>query len=222
MNSLAVAGGGVVARRRSRDARAGAGRRSRAGRARRSAMMLAGDGGAALLIDESYNANPASMRAALALARPRSRARRPAHRRPRRHAGARATRRRPARRRWPMPLTEADVDLVFTAGPLMRALCDALPTAHARRLCGNRAELDAARRRSRPARRRRHGQGLQRQPHGPDRRGAEDALHVRPQPRPRPVADRKPPECSTSLGQFGDQFRSSTSSATSPSAPAAR
>ena len=45
-------------------------------------------GGAALLIDESYNANPASMRAALALlGQAPTRVARPAHRRAGRHAG---------------------------------------------------------------------------------------------------------------------------------------
>ncbi len=54
---------------------------------------------ASLLIDESYNANPASMRAALALLGQAECGRaRPAHRGARRHAGARTARRRPASR----------------------------------------------------------------------------------------------------------------------------
>ena len=67
MNSLAVLAAVVARGRRPRAGGAGA-RRSRsrrpaAARARRSTLP----GGSALLIDESYNANPASMRAALAL-----------------------------------------------------------------------------------------------------------------------------------------------------------
>ena len=64
------AGGGEARRRRSRDVGAGARRtsRRRAGAARVIALEV--PGGSALLIDESYNANPASMRAAHRAARP--------------------------------------------------------------------------------------------------------------------------------------------------------
>ena len=67
LNSLAVLAAVVAGRRRSRARRAGA-RQAQAGepaaaRASRSRVP----GGSALLIDESYNANPASMRAAIAL-----------------------------------------------------------------------------------------------------------------------------------------------------------
>ena len=56
-------------------------------------------GGTALLIDESYNANPASMRAALALlGQAEVPDARPAHRGARRHAGTRRARRRSAPR----------------------------------------------------------------------------------------------------------------------------
>ena len=72
-------------------------RRFRAPKGRGERFTLQASGGAFTLIDESYNANPASMRAALALAR-RDAARRgrPAHRGARRHARARCRRRRAA------------------------------------------------------------------------------------------------------------------------------
>ena len=94
------------------------------GRGLESRLALPG-GGAFALIDESYNANPMSMRAAFATLRA--------------HA---ATGRRivvltdmlelgsdAARRHADLagPLEEAKVDLVFCAGPLMRALWDELP-----------------------------------------------------------------------------------------------
>ena len=60
----------------------------RAAAARASTLAL--PGGAALLIDESYNANPVSMRAALALlGQSPGRPARTPHRRARRHAGTR-------------------------------------------------------------------------------------------------------------------------------------
>ena len=88
-------------------------------------------GGTAELIDESYNASPASMRAAfavLAANEPGNGGRRiavlgdmlelgPASRAL--HAGLAA------------PLIDAGVDLVFTVGPEMRALFDALPPSRA-------------------------------------------------------------------------------------------
>ena len=94
---------------------------------RGAARQIAVRGGAFTLIDESYNANPLSMQAALiALAA------RPVQRRriavltdmlelgpdaPLRHAELAA------------PIEAAGVDLVFCAGPLMRALWDALPAS---------------------------------------------------------------------------------------------
>lgn len=89
--------------------------------------------GSADLIDDSYNANPASMRAALAVlgaAKPEGRGRRIAvlgdmrelgERGPELHAGLAPD------------VAAASVDLVFAAGPLMRHLFDALP-AKCRRL----------------------------------------------------------------------------------------
>ncbi len=95
------------------------------GRGRRHGVALGG--GAFTLVDESYNASPASMRAALAtLGGARPRGRRIAvlgdmlelgAAAPTLHAGlAEAVR-------------AADIDLVFTVGPLMAHLRDALPDA---------------------------------------------------------------------------------------------
>ena len=61
--------------------------------------QIAVPGGTALLLDESYNGNPASMRAALAVLRLQP-ARTP-HRRARRHAGTRRRQVRPNIARWP-------------------------------------------------------------------------------------------------------------------------
>src|SRR5262245_5008724 len=97
-------------------------------------------GGKALLIDESYNANPASMRAALALLG---------------HANVGPLGRRIAvlgdmlelgprgadlHRELAMAVLAHDVDLVFCCGPLMRALWEALPS----RRKGGYAETSAA------------------------------------------------------------------------------
>jgi len=97
------------------------------GRGARLSLEMPG-GGSALLIDESYNANPASMRAAIALLAQASvglRGRRIAvlgdmlelgPQSPALHAGLAAA------------LVEANIDLVFCAGPLMRALFETLPS----------------------------------------------------------------------------------------------
>jgi UDP-N-acetylmuramoyl-tripeptide--D-alanyl-D-alanine ligase len=91
-------------------------------------MNLALDPGTAVLIDESYNANPASMRAALALL-----GQTPVSGGGRRIAvlgdmlelgphGA------DLHRDLLEPITAHQIDLVFCCGPLMRALWDALPS----------------------------------------------------------------------------------------------
>ena len=97
------------------------------GRGARLSLMMP-EGGTALLIDESYNANPASMRAAIALLGQASvglRGRRIAvlgdmlelgPQSEALHAGLAAA------------LVEADIDLVFCAGPMMHALFEALPS----------------------------------------------------------------------------------------------
>jgi UDP-N-acetylmuramoyl-tripeptide--D-alanyl-D-alanine ligase len=98
-----------------------------AGKGRGARLALSIGPGTATLIDESYNANPASMLAAIALlgeAAPSGRGRRIAvlgdmrelgPSAPELHAGLRA------------PLEDARVDRVFLAGPLMGALWDTLP-----------------------------------------------------------------------------------------------
>ena len=53
----------------------------------------------------------------------------PAHRRHRRHAGARRRRRGDARAIWRDDWRATSVDLLFGAGPLMRALYEAAPAA---------------------------------------------------------------------------------------------
>jgi UDP-N-acetylmuramoyl-tripeptide--D-alanyl-D-alanine ligase len=97
------------------------------GRGQRIALQLPA-GGEALLIDESYNANPASMRAALALLgqmRIGRNARRIAVLGDMLELG-------PAGAELHRGLIDAivahDVDLVFCSGPLMRTLWDALPS----------------------------------------------------------------------------------------------
>ena len=100
-----------------------------AGRGERRRIAVAG--GHALLIDESYNANPASMRAALAVLGQR----RPA-------GGVAASGRYAGTGRDSAPLHAAlaqsidgaEVDLVFTCGPSMAWLRDALPPAGAVRM----------------------------------------------------------------------------------------
>ncbi len=96
------------------------------GRGVRSSLKL--PRGSALLIDESYNANPASMAAAIALL-----GQAPVGRHGRRIAvlgdmlelGPRG---KDLHRGLAEPLAAAGVDLVFCAGPLMRALWEALPS----------------------------------------------------------------------------------------------
>jgi UDP-N-acetylmuramoyl-tripeptide--D-alanyl-D-alanine ligase len=96
-----------------------------AGRGLRTALGVAG--GTALLVDESYNANPASMAAAIATL-----GHTPTGPRGRRIAvlgdmlelgGAGAD----LHRGLACPLAAADIDLVFCSGPLMQTLWEALP-----------------------------------------------------------------------------------------------
>ncbi len=96
--------------------------------------------GDALVIDESYNANPASMRAALALlgqAPVAGRGRRIAVLGDMLELGPRGAK---LHRDLVEPIVANRIDLVFCSGPLMRALWDALP--HERR--GAYAETSAA------------------------------------------------------------------------------
>jgi UDP-N-acetylmuramoyl-tripeptide--D-alanyl-D-alanine ligase len=97
-------------------------------------------GGTALLIDESYNANPASMRAALALlgqAQVGPRGRRIAVLGDMLELGPQGAE---LHRSLFDAVTANTVDLVFCAGPLMRALWDALPSERR----GGYAEQSAA------------------------------------------------------------------------------
>jgi UDP-N-acetylmuramoyl-tripeptide--D-alanyl-D-alanine ligase len=96
------------------------------GRGRRS--MLALPGGEAILIDESYNANPASMRASLALL-----GQTPVEPRGRRIAVMGdmlelGTHGPDLHRELVEPVVANAVDLVFCAGPLMHELWQALPS----------------------------------------------------------------------------------------------
>ena len=96
------------------------------GRGARLALDL--PGGPALLIDESYNANPASMRAALALlglAPIGPRGRRIAVLGDMLELGERAAE---LHRGLSEPIAANAVDLVFCSGPLMQALWQALPS----------------------------------------------------------------------------------------------
>jgi UDP-N-acetylmuramoyl-tripeptide--D-alanyl-D-alanine ligase len=97
------------------------------GRGQRLVLALPG-GGSALLIDESYNANPASMRAALALlgqAAIGANGRRIAVLGDMLELGPAAP---DLHRGLIEPVLAHDVDLVFCAGPVMKALWDALPS----------------------------------------------------------------------------------------------
>jgi UDP-N-acetylmuramoyl-tripeptide--D-alanyl-D-alanine ligase len=96
------------------------------GRGARSTLELRD--GTMLLIDESYNANPASMRAALSLlgqANIGARGRRIAVLGDMRELGERGA---DLHRQLIEPVLADGVDLVFCCGPLMRALWEALPS----------------------------------------------------------------------------------------------
>ena len=101
-------------------------------------------GGSALLIDESYNANPASMAAAIALlgqAAVGKQGRRIAVLGDMLELGAQG----PALHRGLVkPIEAAGVDLVFCSGPLMRALWEALPSGRRGGYAETAAELEPA------------------------------------------------------------------------------
>ncbi len=115
-----------------------AGLQPAAGRGTR--ITLEWPGGKALLIDESYNANPASMRAALALlgqAEIGPRGRRIAVLGDMLELGPQGAALHAA---LAENVVQEDVDLVYCCGPLMRALWEALPTGRR----GGYAEASAA------------------------------------------------------------------------------
>ena len=96
------------------------------GRGARTTLRV--PGGSALLIDESYNANPASMAAAIALlgqAAVGNHGRRIAVLGDMLELGAQGV---ALHRGLAEPIATAGVDLVFCSGPLMRALWEALPS----------------------------------------------------------------------------------------------
>lgn len=98
-----------------------------AGRGERTALKLRD--GEAFLVDESYNANPASVRAALATLsgiETGSRGRRIAVLGDMLELGAAAEEHH---RALASAVDEAGIDLVFTAGPMMRHLFEALPVS---------------------------------------------------------------------------------------------
>jgi len=110
------------------------------GRGTRTTLRL--PGGSALLIDESYNANPASMRAAIVLlgmAPVGARGRRIAVLGDMLELGSRGA---ALHRALAEPITAAKVDLVFCCGPLMRALWEALPSAARGGYAETAAELE--------------------------------------------------------------------------------
>jgi len=109
-------------------------------RGRGARVTLELPGGAALLIDESYNANPASMRAALALlgqSEVGRRGRRLAVLGDMLELGSRGV---DLHRGLAEPVVAHGVDLVFCCGPLMQSLWDALPSERR----GGYAETSAA------------------------------------------------------------------------------
>lgn len=111
-----------------------------AGRGKRYELQV--PGGALTLIDESYNANPASMRAALALlgqAQVTGAGRRIAVLGDMLELGDTG---RELHAKVAEAVSSAKIDLVFTAGPLMQALHEALPQAKRGGWAATAAELE--------------------------------------------------------------------------------
>jgi UDP-N-acetylmuramoyl-tripeptide--D-alanyl-D-alanine ligase len=118
--------------------------RLKAATGRGARMTLQAPGGSALLIDESYNANPASMAAAIALlgqAPVGAHGRRIAVLGDMLELGPQGE---ALHRGLAAPIQAAGVDLVFCCGPLMRALWEALPTGARGGYAETAAELQPA------------------------------------------------------------------------------
>ncbi|MEP7029814.1 MAG: UDP-N-acetylmuramoylalanyl-D-glutamyl-2,6-diaminopimelate--D-alanyl-D-alanine ligase [Pseudolabrys sp.] len=118
--------------------------RLKAATGRGSRMTLQMPGGSALLIDESYNANPASMRAAVALlgqAPVGPQGRRIAVLGDMLELGDQGV---PLHRELAGAIEAAKVDLVYGAGPLMQALWEALPSERRGGYAETAAELEPA------------------------------------------------------------------------------
>lgn len=121
--------------------------RAPAGRGARFALHI--DGGSALLIDESYNANPASMAAAIALLAQAEVGKLPNGSCGRRIAvlgdmlelGSDGEK---LHRALAADLEAAKVDLVYCSGPLMHSLFQALPSGRRGGYAGTAAELEPA------------------------------------------------------------------------------
>ncbi len=161
------------------DACAAALRRFSPQKGRGERFSVATPDGPATIIDESYNANPASMRAALALlaaAKPGPKGRRIAIIGDMLELGSNAE---AMHAELAADLSANNVDLLFGAGPLTRALFDAAPASMRAALGAPVARID---KRSRPRlarRRHRDDQRLERQPDGSARRGAARPLRRR-------------------------------------------
>ena len=139
-------------------------------------MTLKVSGGTALLIDESYNANPASMAAAIALlgqANIGPQGRRIAVLGDMLELGDQGEALHAA---LAGPIDTAHIDLVYCSGPLMHSLWQALPSGRRGGLCRDGGATRTGRA-FRPARRRRgHGQGIVRLENGPHRQGDGTAI----------------------------------------------
>jgi UDP-N-acetylmuramoyl-tripeptide--D-alanyl-D-alanine ligase len=116
----------------------------RAPTGRGARIVLRVNGGTALLIDESYNANPASMAAAIALlgqAEIGPRGRRIAVLGDMLELGDDGA---ALHRALAAPLEAGHVDLVYCSGPLMHSLWEALPSGRRGGYAGTAAELEPA------------------------------------------------------------------------------
>jgi UDP-N-acetylmuramoyl-tripeptide--D-alanyl-D-alanine ligase len=116
----------------------------RAPTGRGARILLRVNGGTALLIDESYNANPASMGAAIALlgqAEVGPRGRRIAVLGDMLELGDDGA---ALHRDLAAPLEAGHIDLVYCSGPLMHSLWEALPSGRRGGYAGTAAELEPA------------------------------------------------------------------------------